>query len=209
MPVGVESCDLDGAQTEGWVFHYLDTQPSARASCRGTIERELWWPAHRVDPLFIHPILDRPRQFSPHGRFELQARAQPLPRPNHQRKISPKQHINRHPPFRENQLWKPAPLAHAFQRTKDRAPPLRMSPNLSIVFTKHLNSAATMPGRTVRRKGSQETGFRTPAEAHWGGEKQRMGGTSTSMACKHTRKIKRYLETSNQRCSHQAPNPLP
>ena len=27
MPVGVESCDLDGAQTEGWVFHYLDTQP--------------------------------------------------------------------------------------------------------------------------------------------------------------------------------------
>ena len=27
MPIGGENCDLDGAQTEGGVFHYLDTQP--------------------------------------------------------------------------------------------------------------------------------------------------------------------------------------
>ena len=34
MPVGGENCDLDGAQTEGWVFHYLDTQPFRE----GTVE---------------------------------------------------------------------------------------------------------------------------------------------------------------------------
>ena len=149
--------------------------PSARASCRGTIERELGWPSQRVDPLFIHPTLDRTPTISPHGRFELPgARATTPSTQPPAKKLTQATH-QPPPPFRENQLWKPAPLAHAFQRTKDRAPPLRMSPNLSIVFTKHLNSAATMPGRTVRRKGSQETGFRTPCRSTLGGRKTKDG----------------------------------
>jgi len=208
MPVGGENCDLDGAQTEGWVFHYLDTQPFREATSRNGREG-LGWPAQRVKPHFIHPVLDRTPTISPHGRFELPgARATTPSTQPPAKKLTQATH-QPPPPFRENQLWKPAPLAHAFQRTKDRAPPLRMSPNLSIVFTKHLNSAATMPGRTDRRKGSQETGFPTPCRNTLGGEKQRMGGTSTSMACKHTRKNKHYLETSNQRCSSQTPNPHP
>ena len=129
MPLGGENCDLDGAQTEGWVFHYLDTQPFREAmsrNCRGG----LGWPAQRVEPLFIPPSLTTPRQSPLTEGLSYQARAQPLPRPNHQRKSSPKQHINRRRLFeRTNQLWKPAPLAHAFPRTKDQAPPLRMSPN--------------------------------------------------------------------------------
>ena len=127
-PSAGKNCDLDGAQTEGWVFHYLDTQPFREAMSRNGWEG-LGWPAQRVEPLFIPPSLTAPRQSPLTEGLSYQARAQPLPRPNHQRKSSPKQTHQPPSPFRENQLWKPAPLAHAFRRTKDRAPPLRMSPN--------------------------------------------------------------------------------
>ena len=61
MQVGGENCDLDGAQTEGWVFRYLDTQPFREGMSRNDREG-LGWPSQRVEPLFIHPILTAPRQ---------------------------------------------------------------------------------------------------------------------------------------------------
>jgi hypothetical protein len=84
--------------------------PSARASCRGTIERELGWPAQRVDPRSSSiPHLTAPRQSRLTEGLSYQARAQPLPRPNHQRKSSPKQHINRHRPFERTNYGSPHP----------------------------------------------------------------------------------------------------
>ena len=44
-------------------------------------------------------------------------------------------------------------------------------------------TAEQFVGRAAKKQASEP-----PAETHWGKEKQRMGGTSTSMACKHTRK---------------------
>ena len=46
---------------------------------------------------------------------------------------------------------------------------------INRIFTKHLNSAATMPGQTDRRKGSQETSFRTPRRNTSGERKTKDG----------------------------------
>lgn len=85
VPLGGENCDLDGAQAEGWVFHYLDTQPFREGMSRNGREG-LGWPAQRDEPLFIPPLTTAPRNSLPGQGLSYQARAQPLPRPNHQRK---------------------------------------------------------------------------------------------------------------------------
>jgi hypothetical protein len=108
MRVGGENCDLDGAQTEGWVFHYLDTQPFREGMSRNGREG-LGWPAQWVEPLFIHPILTAPQQSPLTEGLSYQARAQPLPRPNHQRKSSPKKHINRRHLFERTNYGSPHP----------------------------------------------------------------------------------------------------
>jgi len=113
MPLGGENCDLDGAQTKGWVFHYLDTQPFHEGMSRNGREG-LGWPAQGVERLFIPPLLTAPRQsplmeglsYQMHETTPLtQPPAKKLTQVTHQQLL----------PFRENQLWKPAPLAHAFQ----------------------------------------------------------------------------------------------
>ena len=59
MPLGGENCNLDGAQTKGWVFHYLDTQPFHKGMSRNGREG-LGWLAQRVELLFIPPLLTTP-----------------------------------------------------------------------------------------------------------------------------------------------------
>src|SRR3984885_13434497 len=66
-----------------------------------------------------------------------------------------------------------------------------------------------MHGRTVRRKGCQETSFRTPRRNTLGEEKQRMGGTSTSMACKHKRKKQGCPKKKKQTMSPPNTKPAP
>jgi len=95
MPLDGENCDLDGAQTEGRVFHYLDTQPFREGMSRNGREG-LGWPAQQVELLFIPPLLTTPRQSPITKGLSYQARVQSLPQPNHQQKSSPKQHINHH-----------------------------------------------------------------------------------------------------------------
>ena len=59
MLVGGENYNLNGDQIEGWVFHYLDTQPFREGM--SWIGREgLGWPAQWVESLFIPPILTAP-----------------------------------------------------------------------------------------------------------------------------------------------------
>jgi len=123
VPLSEENFDLDGAQAEGWVFHYLDTQPFHEGMSRNDQEG-LGWPTQWVEPLFIPPLPTAPRKSLLGEGLSYQARTQPLPQPNHQQKSSPKQTHQPPPPFRESQLWKPAPLAHAFRRKKHQAPPL-------------------------------------------------------------------------------------
>lgn len=108
VPLGGENCDLDGAQTEGWVFHYLDTQPFRQGMSRNGREG-LGWPAQRVEPLFIPPLRTAPPHSLLTEGLRYQARAQPLPRPNHQRKSSPKQHINRRRLFERTNYGSPHP----------------------------------------------------------------------------------------------------
>jgi len=152
----------------------MDTQPFCEGMSRNGGEG-LGWPAQRVEPLFIHPLLITPRQSPLTEGLSYQVHAQPLPRPNHQQKKLIQATHQPPPPFRENQLWKPAPLAHAFQQTNDQAPPLRMSPKLSIVFTKNLDSAPTIPSQIDCRKGSQETSFRAPCRNTLGERKTKDG----------------------------------
>jgi len=82
MPLSGENCDLDGAQTEGWVFHYLDTQPFREGMLRNGQEG-LGWPTQWVEPIFIPPLLTAPQKYPLTEGLSYQARAQPLPRPNH------------------------------------------------------------------------------------------------------------------------------
>lgn len=66
-------------------------------------------------------------------------------------------------------------------------------------------TAEQVVGRAAKKQASEP-----PAETHWGKEKQRMGGTSTSMACKHTRKktsVTSRQATNNVPAKHQTRSP--
>ena len=114
------------------------------------------------------------------------------------------------PPFRENQLWKPAPLAHSFQRTKVRAPPLRMCLNFFILRISRAPqpqqpcTAEQFVGRAAKKQASEP-----PAETHWGKKNKGWVGQAQAWPTSTHEKNKRYLKTSNQQCSRQTPNPLP
>ena len=65
--------------------------------------------------------------------------------------------------------------------------------------------AEQIVGRAPKKQASEPL-----AETHWGKEKQRMGGTSTSKACKHTRKkqaLPREQATNNVPAEHQTRSP--
>jgi len=149
MPIGGESCNLDGDQTEGGVFHYLDTQPFREGMSRNGWEDEVGQINGLNHSSFI-PYWPHPNNF-PHGRFELPGMRATTPSTQPLAKKLTQETHQPPPPFRENQLWKPTPLAHAFPLTKDQALPLWMSLNLSIIFPKHLNcSNHARPNRSSK-----------------------------------------------------------
>ena len=89
----------------------------------------------------LHPSHTDPiPKISPHGRSELPGACATTPSTQPPTKNLTQATHQPLPPFQENQLWRPPPLlAYDFQWTKDRASPLQMSLNLSIIFPKHLN----------------------------------------------------------------------
>lgn len=67
-----------------------------------------------------------------------------------------------------------------------------------------------MPGRTVRRKGSQETGFRTPLQKHIGGEKNKgwVGQAQAWLASTHEKSsVTSRQATNDVPTKHQTRSP--
>ena len=62
----------------------------------------------------------------------------------------------------------------------------------SEFYPSYLPSTSTLqkphPAEQIIGRAPKKQASEPLAETHWGKEKQRMGGTSTSKACKHTRK---------------------
>lgn len=81
--------------------------------------------------------------------------------------------------------------------------PSTTATNESEFYPSYLPSTSTLqqrcPAKQIGGRAPKKQASKPPTKTHRGKEKQRMGGTSTSMACKRTRKNKHYLQTSKPR----------
>lgn len=101
-------------------------------------------------------------------------------------------------------------MAHSFQRTKDRAPPLRMSLNfLSIVFPEHLNrSNHARPNSSS--EGLPRNKLPNPPQKHIGGRKTKDGWDKHKHGLQaHTKKtsVTSRQATNNVPAKHQTRSP--
>ena len=116
---------------------------------------------------------DRTLTISPHGRFELpNARATTSSTKPPAKKLTQETH-QLLPPFRENQLWKPTPLAHAFQWTKDRAPLLWTSLNFIHRIYQEPQLCSNHAQLNRSSEGLPRNKLPNPLQKHIGGKKNK------------------------------------
>ena len=169
MPIGWENCDLDGVQTEGGAFHYLDTQPFHEGMSRNG-RKGLGWPAQWVELLFIHLILTPPQQFPLMEGLRYLARARPLPQPNHNKKAHPSNISTTHAFSREPNM-EARSLGPCLPMNK-RTSTTNMNESKFIhCITQAPQLQQPCPAEQIVGRAPKKQASEPPAETNWGKEK--------------------------------------